>query len=150
MKSAPSTVHRSDPIPERLMESVLERIDPNVLDTMDEQQRASVTQALRAELAESRRGFHVRGVLPLGFTRLYFHFVVGRDRRRRNKIVGVERRAQVSFFRQMGFLATLGLGVAVAGLILILAVNNLTQADLLATFGVRAGIDWILRLFRVS
>ena len=87
-------------------------------------------------------------MIPLGITRIYFHFVVGIDRRHREKIVGVDRRGHRTLIRQLGFMATLGLGLLVTALILIMVANNLTEEDLLGKFYLRDFLEWIQGYFQ--
>lgn len=147
MASATKTTLRSDPIPDNLLDSVLGQIRPDVLASFNEQQMSSVKAALRATEAEHRHLVRIQGTLPLIFTRLYFLFAVGRDRRERQMTIHEEHRGPRRFLAQLGFLATLGLGLLVAFLLLILVANNLVEADLLEMFRLRQAFGFLKGFF---
>lgn len=62
-------------------DSVLRRIDPQVLDSLSPDQLLGIKEGISASKPYSRHPVDWRGVLPTFFARYYFVILMGRDRR---------------------------------------------------------------------
>ena len=62
-------------------DSVLRRIDADVLDSLSPDQYKAVKEGISAARPYARHPIDKRGVLPLFFARYYFVFLMGRDKR---------------------------------------------------------------------
>lgn len=62
-------------------DSVLRRIDTDVLDSLSPDQYKAIKEGISAAKPYARHPIDKRGVLPLFFARYYFVFLMGRDKR---------------------------------------------------------------------
>ena len=62
-------------------DSVLRRIDTDVLDSLSPDQYKAIKEGVSAARPYARHPIDKRGVLPLFFARYYFVFLMGRDKR---------------------------------------------------------------------
>jgi len=73
-------------------DSVLRRIDPTVMATLAPVQRSALREAISGAQPQTKHKVDIRGILPLFFFRLYFVFLMGRDRRGRMAKTDFDRR----------------------------------------------------------
>ncbi|HRU04145.1 MAG TPA: hypothetical protein P5137_00045 [Candidatus Brocadiia bacterium] len=73
-------------------DSVLRRIDPMVMATLAPAQRSALREAISGAQPETKHKVDIRGIIPLFFIRLYFVFLMGRDRRSRAAKTEFDRR----------------------------------------------------------
>ena len=145
-----SDPHGYEPLPDNLLQSVLHSIGPEVLGSFSDEQLDSVENALRAEEVKQKHMLKVRGIIPLGFTRLYYLFLVGKDRRQKEMIIGKEHRDDGGFLAKLTFLATMALGSVAIMLVAVASVNNLVEQDLLEMFYIRDAMEYLGNLFGTS
>ena len=62
-------------------EQVMTRMDAGIVDELSDAQRLALRKAISASAPMKRHPVDVRGIIPLFFTRWYFLFLMGPDRR---------------------------------------------------------------------
>lgn len=70
-----------DPSMDTFTRFVLKRIDPDIIESLTEEQFAAIHKAVKAATPIGKHPVHLRGVIPLYFARYYFVLLMGRDRR---------------------------------------------------------------------
>lgn len=95
----------------------LNKIDPDVLATMSEEQIAAIKAALLASEKGSRHKIDIRFSIPLYFARYYVAFFAGRDRRRSTYLAELYKQQQgnkqASRIFIWFFMILIGIGFAV-------------------------------------
>ena len=71
---------------------ILNRIDPNILNSLSFKQLSAIKDAIRASQPKKKHGVDLRGVIPLYFAKYYFVLIMGRDNRVSTKEIVAERR----------------------------------------------------------
>jgi hypothetical protein len=133
-----------EPVSQDILDSVLNTIDPEILQTFSEEQLRSVSRALESDRDRHRHLVRVQTKLPL--LPYYLYLAVGKDRRRNQMRIAQEYRRPRRFLNNVGFAVTLGAGFVALALLAILVLDALVDADLLEALYLRDGIRWIDQL----
>ena len=101
---------------------VLNKIDFNILESLSDEQLATIEDAINTCQLREKHAFDLRGKINLFFMKYYFVFLIGRDRRAFVKDLEAERIRKVSLIGNLVYFISVILAIffsAVVGLYLI-------------------------------
>lgn len=110
---------------------LIENLDPKVRDSLTPNQLSAIIDAARASRPETKHLVDLRGVIPLFYSRYYFVFLMGRDRRSAARRTEKQRRRWTSLWAWTLFLVVASLPVLLVIFTLLYFLKSSLGIDLL-------------------
>lgn len=113
-------------------QTVLQKVDPQVLKTLNLVQLEALSKAIGGMDKHRRHALDIRGTLPLFFSRYYFVILAGRDRRQATRLLEQKRRRDAGLLGVLFSVYCIGCGALMLVLLALYFLKASLGIDLVA------------------